>query len=69
MTTYLATIWNISTYGPVEELTLPYCSWGCREIARVNEGQFVVDCVTLDRYEFDETCARCGRAIPASDHE
>lgn len=63
MTTYLAT-----TSVGSDLVTRPYCSHDCRFMAhRRSEGDHASYVARDDtRYEFDETCALCGKFIPES---
>jgi len=69
MTTFLSIGVGEDAFSRVEEvLVLPYCGEDCRDI---REGMFVDTGLASyrddDRYEFDETCAKCGAFIPASE--
>lgn len=64
MTTYLGT-----RYDTNEEVTRAFCSEKCaRDFVnfhfRVNLKVPIM--LTVERYEFDETCSNCGAHVPAS---
>lgn len=63
MTTYLSTQKN---WG-AEDWTQPYCSEFCRDLRDGASHAFLsTQFRDDDAYEFDETCATCGKLIPAS---
>ena len=67
MTTHLA-IWTTSVTRNREEVTMAFCTKMCRHrwlsgSPRIPANRF--DKMDLDSYEFDETCANCGKLVPA----
>jgi hypothetical protein len=81
MTTYLGTrsidmqIWDILADAPhAEEITFAYCSRGClqRGAHRMDDSGVYL-CGTgiqqVEDYEFDETCANCGKVIEGTDND
>ena len=64
MTTFLATAWTPE--DKPEEYTTPYCSWACLDADNPHD---LRDQWNDERYfyEFDETCANCGKLVPAAE--
>ncbi len=62
MTTFLATSAGHPKHD--DEYTLPYCSHGC--LFANEAGDECIESVWYNGYEFDETCANCGKLIPAA---
>ena len=64
MTTYLATKWTADPDDASEEFTESYCSDSCRFVDQTWLERIYRD---DDSYEFDETCANCGKLVPAAE--
>lgn len=62
MTTYLATQVELP-----EEITSAFCSQGCLANHILSSGDtWWKNMVADDSYEFDETCASCGKLVPVA---